>query len=899
MTSAGFDLGAIGEGLSFAAALDEVSAALDAGTGAGTAAVISAPPGTGKTTLVPPLLASRTSGRVIVTQPRRVAARAAARRLAQLDGSALGTRVGFTVRGERAVSPDMRVEFVTAGVLLRRMLDDPGLDGVDAAVIDEVHERALETDLLIGLFGEVRELRDDLTLVAMSATLDAERIASVIGGAAAPAPIVEHAVPAHPLTELWAPSAVPRLDERGVTWGFLDHVARTAASAAQDLVCRDPTADVLVFAPGAREVAEIARRLRHDAPGFDIRELHGQLPAAEQDAVIRGRRADEPSRIIVTTSLAESSLTVPGVRLVVDSGLARFPQRDTARGMSGLVTASAARSSAVQRAGRATRQGPGTVIRCLDERTFAAAPARPEPEIATADLADAALLLACWGAPAGAGLRLIDPLPADALAEAQRVLHDLGATDADGRATVEGRALARIPVDPRLARALIEGSRLVGGRLAAEVVALLGGDLRVPDADVSAAIVALRGGRSPDARRWAREGDRLRRFVPTRAPSSQTRSSQTRSSQTPSSQTRPSPPTSSSPASSPPASSPPASGRVDDAGLVIALGFPARVARRVERTADGATFLLASGTRAGVRAPLADAEWLAVADVARASGRVTGGSGAVIRAAAAITEAQAERAAGHLATDRIEAEFVNGRVTARRERRIGAIVRSSVPVRPSAEEGRDAVRRALQTHGLDVFAWSEGADQRRRRLALLHHVIGEPWPDVSDVALTAALDDWLGPEIDALAAGTPTTRIDLAAALRRLLPWPAAAEFDALAPERLEVPSGSRIRIAYPPHDDPPARPVVAVKLQECFGWAETPRLAAGRVPVLFHLLSPAGRPLAVTDDLASFWSGPYAQVRAEMRGRYPKHPWPEDPWQAAPTRHAKNRAAREGQAGA
>jgi len=853
MTAAAFDLTRIGTGLSFAVALDEVGAALDAGT----ALVISAPPGTGKTTLIPPLLASRTPGRVIVTQPRRVAARAAARRLAELDGSPLGSRVGFTVRGERAVSRDTRVEFVTAGVLLRRLLDDPGLDGVGAVVIDEVHERALETDLLIGLLGEVRELRDDLILAAMSATLDADRIAAVIGdaGTDAPAPIIAHTVPAHPLTELWAPSPVPRLDERGVTRGFLDHVARTAASAARDLIEREPSSDVLVFAPGAREVAEIARRLRGDAQEFDVRELHGQIPAAEQDAVIRGRRASDPPRIIVTTSLAESSLTVPGVRLVIDSGLSRFPQRDSARGMSGLVTAAAARSSAVQRAGRATRQGPGTVVRCLDERTFAAAPARPVPEIATADLADAALLLACWGAPGGAGLRLIDPLPADALAEAQRVLHDLGATDGDGRATAEGRALARIPVDPRLARALIEGSRLVGPRLAAEVVALVGADLRVPEADVASALVALRGGRSPDSRHWAREVARLQRFAP-EAPS--------------------------------------VAGRLDDAGLVIALAFPARVARRVEQSADGATFLLASGTRAGVRAPLAHAEWLAVADVARASGRVAGGSGAVIRAAAVLTEAQVEQAASHLITDRVEAEFTGSRVTARRERRVGAIVRSSIPVRPSAEEGRGAVRRALQAQGLGVFAWSEAADQLRRRLALLNHALGAPWPDVSDAALTAHLDDWLGPEIDALATGTPTTRIDLAAALRRLLPWPAATEFDALAPERLEVPTGSRIRIAYPAHDDPGARPVVAVKLQECFGWAETPRLAAGRVPVLFHLLSPAGRPLAVTDDLASFWSGPYSQVRAEMRGRYPKHPWPEDPWQAVPTRHTKNRAAHD-----
>jgi ATP-dependent helicase HrpB len=244
-------------------------------------------------------------------------------------------------------------------------------------------------------------------------------------------------------------------------------------------------------------------------------------------------------------------------------------------------------------------------------------------------------------------------------------------------------------------------------------------------------------------------------------------------------------------------------------------------------------------------------------------------------------------------TDRVEAELASGRVQARRERRVGAIVRSSVPVRASADEGGDAVRRALQRDGLGMFTWTDAGDALRRRMGLLHRELGEPWPDVSDEGLLTDLDSWLGPELDQLATGTPASRLDLASALRRLLPWPAATHFDELVPERLEVPTGSRIRIAYPPLDDPEARPVVAVKLQECFGWAQTPRLAGGRVPVLFHLLSPAGRPMAVTDDLASFWSGPYAQVRAEMRGRYPKHPWPEDPWVATPTRHTKNRAAR------
>ncbi|WP_318387397.1 ATP-dependent helicase C-terminal domain-containing protein, partial [Microbacterium maritypicum] len=395
----------------------------------------------------------------------------------------------------------------------------------------------------------------------------------------------------------------------------------------------------------------------------------------------------------------------------------------------------------------------------------------------------------------------------------------------------------------------------VGSRLAAEVVALVGGDLRSPEADIARALIALRNGRTPDARRWRDDANRLERMI---GPAPGVRAD------------------------------------LDGVGLVIALAFPERIAHRVERTATGATYLLASGTRAGVTGPLAAVEWLAVADVTRASGRTAAGSGAIIRSAAALTELQMEQAASHLMTDRVEADFVGGRVQARRERRIGAILRTSVPVRASAQEGRDAVRRVLRRDGLTLFSWPDAADGLRRRLAMLRRELGDPWPDVSDAGLIETLDTWLASELDALASGTPVDRLDLTSALRRLLPWPEAVRLDDLVPERLEVPSGSRVRITYPePDGDPTSRPVVAVKLQECFGWAETPRLVDGRVPVLFHLLSPAGRPLAVTDDLASFWSGPYAQVRAEMRGRYPRHPWPEDPWAATPTKHTKNRAAR------
>ncbi|MDJ0356841.1 ATP-dependent helicase HrpB [Paenarthrobacter sp. PH39-S1] len=889
-----FDLDAIGTGLVFADALGELAEALRAGGPAGTA-VVQAAPGTGKTTLVPPLLANLAINlaaganpanlavgaadlaahaegprpRVVVSQPRRVAARSAARRLAALDGSRLGDRVGYTVRGERKAGPETLIEFVTPGILLRRLLADPGLETTSAVILDEVHERGLETDLLLGMLTEVRQLRGDLTLVAMSATLDAPRFAVLIGAydGGGPAPVVDCPSALQPLEVRWVPGAAPRLDDRGVTRAFLDHVADTAVAARAEAHAVDPDIDALVFLPGAWEVQYVAARLRERAgPRVEVLELHGRIGPAAQDRAVSGRVPGGLPRIIVSTALAESSLTVPGVRLVVDSGLSREPRRDSTRGMSGLVTGSCSRASADQRAGRAARQGPGLVVRCYDQKTFGAAPAHRTPEIAAADLTGAALVLACWGAPSGRGLTLPDAPPQAAMNEAVEVLRELGAVGPDGLATDLGKTLARIPVDPRLARALLDGAAVVGQRAAAETVALVSGDLRAPGADLTRLLTTLRTDRTPEARRWAEDVRRMAAIA--RQEESAALSS-------------PGPP--SSPAVPVTAA--------ESVGFVVALAFPDRVAHRVPG-AGREQYLLSSGTRAGLPAgsALSGHEWLAVAEVSRAQGRDAAGTGAVIRSAAALTADTAEAAAGHLLSETVEAVFSRGRVTARRERRLGAIVLSSTPVRPPAEEGRAAVARAMETEGLGMVGWSTAADGLRRRLALLHRELGDPWPDVSERALLARLDEWLAPELEALAGGTAMAGIDLADPLRRLLPWPDAARLGGLAPERLEVPSGSRVRIDYPDVADDAGRPVVAVKLQECFGWAQTPRLVDGRVPVLFHLLSPAGRPLAVTDDLASFWYGPYAQVRAQMRGRYPKHPWPEDPWTAPATARTKNR---------
>ncbi|MEV8147490.1 ATP-dependent helicase HrpB [Arthrobacter sp. NPDC080073] len=889
-----FDLDTIGAGLVFGESLGELAKVLAAGGTAGTA-VVQAPPGTGKTTLVPPLLANialadtaagavtgKERPRVIVTQPRRVAARSAARRLAALDGSRLGDRVGYTVRGESQTGPGTIIEFVTPGILLRRLLADPGLEAASAVILDEVHERGLETDMLLGMLIEVRELREDLTLVAMSATLDAPRFAALMGGAGVgqgtdgkddgggPAPVVDCPSALHPLKVDWAPAAGPRLDGRGVTRTFLDHVADTAAASYTDTLAADPDIDALVFVPGAWEVSSVASRLRARlavrAPDTEVLELHGQASPAEQDRAVSGREPGGPPRIIVSTALAESSLTVPGVRLVIDSGLSRELRRDANRGMSGLVTVSCSRASAEQRAGRAARQGPGRVVRCYEQKTYGAAPAHPTPEIAAADLTGAALVLACWGSPGGRGLALPDAPPQGAMDDAIEVLRELGAIDPDGLATDVGKTLARIPADPRLARALLDGAATVGHRAAAEAVALVGGDQRAPGADLTRLLATLRTGKDPAARRWAEDVRRMEAIA-----------RQERSAVGPSPTARPSRP---SPASA-----------AESVGFVVALAFPDRVARRVPGTGPE-RYLLTSGTRAGLPAgsPLAGHEWLAVAEVSRAEGRDAAGTGAVIRSAAPLAADAAEAAANHLLSDMVEAEFKQGRVTARQVRRLGAILLSSTPVRPSIDDGRVAVARALAKEGLGTIGWSPAADALRRRLALLHRELGEPWPDVSGPALLARLEKWLAPELEALAGGAATSGIDLAEPLRRLLPWPEAARLGELAPEWLEVPSGSRVRIDYPDAADDGGRPVVAVKLQECFGWAETPRLVGGRVPVLFHLLSPARRPLAVTDDLSSFWSGPYAQVRAEMRGRYPKHPWPEDPWTAPATARTKRK---------
>ncbi|WP_127479429.1 ATP-dependent helicase HrpB [Nocardioides pantholopis] len=807
------------------------------------AAVLHAPPGTGKTTLVPPAVAAALGGRVVVTQPRRIAARAAARRLAHLLGEPVGATVGYAVRGERKVGADTRIEVVTTGVLLRRLQRDPELPGVSAVVLDEVHERQLDVDLTLALLVDVREhLRPDLAVVAMSATVEAERTAGVLaGGGAAGEPVPVVGVPGalHPVAEHWCPPppGVRRTDDRGVTPAFLDHVAATTRRALAD-----QPGDVLVFLPGVGEVSGVVRRLAGVAA--DVRALHGRLPSEEQDLALT---AGPRRRVVVSTAVAESSLTVPGVRVVVDAGLTRRPHTDHRRALAGLVTVPVSRASAEQRAGRAGREGPGAAYRCWSQAEHAHLDPHPAPEIATADLTAFALELAVWGSPGGADLALLDPPPRPALAAARATLTLLGAVDEDGAVTARGREIARVGTDPRLARALLDGAGPVGARRAAEVVALLSEDVRVPDGDLVAALRAMRRG-GPATGSWRTQVRRLHDALP----GSHRQDRQDRQ----------------------------AGGTLSDdlaVGLVVALAHPDRIARRRR---DSTAYLMASGTGA-VLAPgqttLAGLPWLVVADAERRPGQ----RDATVRAAAPLSEDLALEAAPSLWHERDEATWREGRVVARRTTRLGAIDLASVPLAdPPPELVAAAVGEALSREGLALLPWSEAATALRARLAFLHRTLGDPWPDVSDAALSASVESWLGPELAKLRGGRDLRRVDLVTALRRLLPWPEAARLDELAPERVAVPSGSSVRVDYDGE-----QPVLAVRLQEVFGWRAAPRIAGGRVPLLLHLLSPARRPVAVTADLTSFWASGYPQVRAELRGRYPKHAWPEDPLSAPPTR--------------
>ncbi|WP_017974851.1 ATP-dependent helicase HrpB [Actinopolyspora halophila] len=793
-------------------------------------AVLVAPPGTGKTTLVPLALAER-GLRVVVAEPRRLATRAAATRMAELLGEKVGDRVGYAVRGERRTSPNTQVEVVTSGLLVRRLQSDPELAGVDAVILDECHERHLDADLLLALLLDARGgLRPDLRVLAASATVASDQLAELLGEQR-PAPVVHAHGRSHPVeTHHVAPLRKEPVEAT---------VARAVRTALDE-----QHGDVLAFLPGAGEIAR-TRDLLADETDVDVLPLHGRLPTREQDAALQPRAR---RRVVLATAVAESSLTVPGVRAVVDSGLSRVSRVDHRRGLSGLVTIRTSLAVAEQRAGRAGREGPGHAYRCWPAHEHSTLVRYPEPEIRTADLTRLALELACWGTPDGSALRWWDAPPEGPLVAGHEVLTALGALDGNGEITERGRRMSGLGLHPRLSRALLDGSAQTGRRTAAEVVALLDDDALAQDTELATALRKLRDGGN-GSQRWRREARRMEKMVPTTS--------------------NPTDP--------------------DDDALVVALAHPERLARR--RAPRSRVYLMSGGTavelpRSEVREDpsgmptsegLAGSEWLAIAVAERDPSRVHG----FVRLAARADQRLAEQAApGMLAVDE-DIAWHDGDVRARTVRRLGAITLSARKLEsPPSGAVRDALLDGLRSEGLDLLHWDTGAHQLRQRLAFLRGVFGEPWPSTAEDDLLAAAETWLEPELSNARTRADLERIDAGQALHRLLPWPEAGRLDELAPERIEVPSGSQVRVDYDTE-----QPALPVRLQEVFGWTGVPVIADGRVSVLMRLLDPAGRPAAVTGDLTSFWNNGYHQVRAELRGQYLKHPWPDDPWAASPSR--------------
>jgi ATP-dependent helicase HrpB len=807
----------------------------------GTAAVLQAPPGAGKTTLVPlalldePWLGGR---KIVMLEPRRLAARAAAHRMAQLLGERVGETVGYRVRMETRVGPTTRVEAVTEGVLTRMLQHDPALEGAGIVVFDEFHERSLHADLGLALTLQSRAvLRDDLRVLVMSATLDGGPVARLLGDA----PVVTSEGRAHPVETRW----LPRRPEGRVE-------AVTARTVRDALETED--GDILVFLPGAGEIRRVEEMLSDDLPrGVRIHPLFGNLPQEAQDEAIRpsppGRR-----KIVLATSIAETSLTIEGVRVVVDSGLMRAPRFSPRTGMTRLETVAVSRASADQRRGRAGRLGPGICRRLWTEAEDAALqPYRP-PEILEADLAPLALELAAWGVADPAELRWLDPPPAAAFGQARELLRELGALDAAGAATPHGRAMAALPLHPRLAHMLLRAKEMRLGATACDLAALLAerdvlrGEGRAPDADARLRLGALRreggiGGADAAALHRVRaEAKDLRRHLST-SPS-----------------------------------------ETDDeaAGVLLALAYPDRIAQR--RPGASGRYLLRNGRGAAFPhpQPLAEAPYIVAAELddAGREGRI------MIAAPVELAEIERHFADQVVAEDVVAWDEAAGAVRARRTERLGALVLHEAPLAdPDPEHIAAALAAAVRQAGIGSLPWTKAAAQLRERIGFLH--LHDPsFPDVSDEALSVSLGDWLGPHLYGLRKMEEVRRIDLVPVLEGMLAWEQRRRLDELAPTHVEVPSGSRIPVDYAD----PAAPVLAVRLQEVFGWSETPRIAGGRVPLTLHLLSPAHRPVQVTRDLASFWRAGYFEVKKDLKGRYPRHYWPDDPLVAEATARARPR---------
>jgi ATP-dependent helicase HrpB len=823
------------------AVLQELVASLRDGPNA----VLVAPPGAGKTTAVAPALLAEPwcTGEILLLSPRRLAARAAAERMAELAGERVGQTVGYATRLDTKRSARTRILVVTEGIFLSRIQADPELSGVSAVLFDEVHERSLDSDFGLALALDAQgALRPDLKLLAMSATLDGERFAALMGGA----PVIASEGRAH------------RVE--------IVHLGRSAEKRIEDEMAAairralgEAKGSLLAFLPGVAEIERTAERIEGALPAdTDLHRLHGSLEPGAQRAAIAappsGRR-----KVVLATSIAETSLTLDGVNIVVDSGLARRPRYDRAAGITRLVTERASRAAVAQRAGRAGRQAPGTVYRLWEEAATAGLPSFDPPEILEADLSALVLDCALWGVSDPRSLHWLDPPPTAAVEEARKRLLSLGALESDGRPTAHGRAIAALPLPPRLAHMLIAAAERGWAETAADVAVLLSErGLGGQDADLELRLRRWRterGRRAEEARGLARRWLNLSRS--SRAKSRGASSDSQKRAST--------------------------SLGTNEVGACIALGYPDRLARR--RDASGENWISAGGRgfRLDPASPLAREEWLAVAEVAGTA------AGARIIAAAPIGQATVEA----LYADRIRSgasvEFdpATGGVSARRGRRLGAIQLSGgQDASPDPHAIATALVEGVRSHGLQRLPWSDAARSLRRRAAFAHRHDAS-LADLSDEALLAGLDDWLPLLVAGRRRLSEIDPSELAGTLDAMLGWSGKRTVETLAPSHFTTPAGSSHPIDY----EAEAGPTVTVRVQALFGLAEHPHVAGQ--PLVLSLTSPAGRPIQTTRDLPGFWKGSWAEVAREMRGRYPKHPWPDDPATADPTLRTKKAASR------
>ena len=811
--------------------IDDALGALTSALRANNAAVLVAPPGAGKTTRVPLVLLDESwsaDRKILVLEPRRLAARAAAARMASTLREDVGDTVGLRVRFGSKISRRTCIEVVTEGVFTRLVLDDPSLDGIAAILFDEFHERSLDADLGLALARDAQQgLREDLKILVMSATLDGARVAALLGDA----PVVESRGRSFEVETRYL-GRDPRAP-----------VERQAADAVERALRAD-TGSLLVFLPGAAEIRRTETQIRERVAdkNVDIVALFGALEAREQDRAISpappGRR-----KIVLATSIAETSLTIEGVRVVIDSGLARVPRYEPDVGLTRLETVRVSRAAADQRRGRAGRTEPGVCYRLWDEPQTGSLEPYTRPEILSADLSSFVLDLAQWGVTDPSRLSFLDPPPSAALSEAKALLAELGAIDVQGRVTEEGRKLRALPLPPRLARMVVDAADEGAGLLAANIAAVL--------------TERGLGGNDPDLRHRLDQfrRDRARRAEDARAMAKRWRET--------------------------------AGGRTQDGdhspGSLLALAYPDRIAK--SRGGGNGAFLLANG-RGGAIDPassLSREPFLVVAELtgAAATSRI------VLAAPITLTEIE-ERFAADIA-DRDQVTFDRGSASlrARRSRRLGAIVlnEQARKISPDADTAR-LLAEGIAALGIGKLPWSKAQLQFRDRIVFLRRAEGDEWPDLSNEALARNAADWLAPFLADKIALSQIGADDLAAALDALVPWNLRKRLDTEAPTHFTAPSGSHVPIDYEAEEGPK----LSIRVQELFGLATHPSIAAGRVPLVVELLSPAHRPVQVTRDLPGFWRGSYADVKTEMKGRYPRHPWPDNPLTAPATRRAKRR---------